>query len=350
MGLVQSSGKKFSDNNTGTSATFNAASNFTAGNTVVITLAHFNSAANYITGITVSGTAATRSVQKISADTFNTAEIWIASNVTGGSSAVVVSFASGGRYITCGIDEWDNITTSTPLDQTGTGGPTGSAAPSVTSAGSTTQADEVVYAVFCDYAGTNWTSSTPPSGYTESWEEPDGTTREAGSGAYKVVAATGSQTATFATGSSMSWISAMATYKLTGGGGGGTPTISSTSSATPANGSSLTITGTNFEASQGAGTVTIGGITQAVTAWSGTSITVTVGRGTNKYGVGVNVVVTNNSALSSTGSRDEGGRSSYFAPVLGWRAHLTGRRGALSDGCSGAVRRGSRSDGGGRRG
>jgi len=58
-------------------------------------------------------------------------------------------------------------------------------------------------------------------------------------------------------------------------------------------GGSLTITGTGFNATQSGGTVTINGTSQAVTAWSATSITITVARGTAKYGQAVNVVVTN---------------------------------------------------------
>lgn len=79
----------------------------------------------------------------------------------------------------------------------------------------------------------------------------------------------------------------------------GGPAISGTSSATPSNGSTLTITGTAFGASQGAGGVTIGGIAQTVTAWADTTIDVTVARGTNKYGAAVNVVVTDNSLAAS---------------------------------------------------
>ena len=298
MALVQTSGKKQSDAISGT-VNYTFPGNVTAGNTVIIALSHFSSTASEISGITVSGTAAVKDISKTDG-TGNFAQVWRASNCAGGSATIAVTFVGSGNFINFSAEEWDNISSS-PLDQTGTGGATSSAAPSVTSAGATTQADEVVYAVFTDYVGTSWTSSTPPSGYTETYEETNGTAHEAGSAAYRVIASTGSQTATFATGSSMSWISAMATYKLTGGGGGATPTISSTSSSTPAYTSSLTITGTNFEAAQGIGTVTIGGVLQTVTAWSDTSITITVGRGTNKYGVSVNVVVTNNSALSSSG-------------------------------------------------
>lgn len=90
------------------------------------------------------------------------------------------------------------------------------------------------------------------------------------------------------------------------------PGISSLSTSTPANGSSLTITGTNFLATQGAGSVTIGGVAQTVTAWSNTSITVTVARGTNQYGTNLAVQVTNNSALASNTSTVQ------ITPQSGW--------------------------------
>jgi len=218
MGLVQSSGKKQQDNMPSGSVTFNAASNFTAGNTVIITVANFTSAG--ITGITVSGTAAVLDATRTDAGGQNRTQIWRASNVAGGSSAVVISAATG-NYITCGFDEWDDIVLSSPLDQTGSTGDTTSASPSATTSGATTQANELVYAVFTDYAGGSWTSATPPSGYTESWEEPDGSAHSGGSAAYRVISSTGVQTATFTTGASLGWISAIATYKLAGGGGGG---------------------------------------------------------------------------------------------------------------------------------
>lgn len=60
-----------------------------------------------------------------------------------------------------------------------------------------------------------------------------------------------------------------------------------------------TITGSNFGASQGAGTLVIGGVTQTVTAWGYTSITYTADRGTNLDDVAVNAVVTDDNAVSS---------------------------------------------------
>lgn len=77
------------------------------------------------------------------------------------------------------------------------------------------------------------------------------------------------------------------------------PAITSVSSATPREGASLTITGTTFGASQGAGTVKINGVTQTVTSWSATSIVVTVVLGTNKFGAAYTVVVRDNGGTDS---------------------------------------------------
>ena len=91
------------------------------------------------------------------------------------------------------------------------------------------------------------------------------------------------------------------------------PIITSTSSSSPINGTSLTITGTGFGASQGTGTVTIGGVAQTVTSWGATSVVVTAARGTNKYGAEIDLIVT----------ADNGGVSIAYAllglaPQAGW--------------------------------
>ena len=79
----------------------------------------------------------------------------------------------------------------------------------------------------------------------------------------------------------------------------GTPVISSVSTATPTEGGSLVITGTDFQASQGIGYVQIGGVNQTVTAWGDTSITITVVLGANLFGTSVNVRVTNSLTYNS---------------------------------------------------
>jgi hypothetical protein len=90
------------------------------------------------------------------------------------------------------------------------------------------------------------------------------------------------------------------------------PAISSLSSSSPTEGSTLTITLTNGGASQG--TVTIGGVNQTVTSWSATSIQVTVVLGSNKYGSALNLIVTSSLGYSSTPYSVSGG----ILPASGW--------------------------------
>jgi hypothetical protein len=80
-----------------------------------------------------------------------------------------------------------------------------------------------------------------------------------------------------------------------------TPTISGTSDDTPTDGSSLTINGSGFGASQGSGGVTAGGVGWTETSWGNTSIAVTVALGNNRYNANVSLVVTDDSANASDG-------------------------------------------------
>lgn len=216
MGLIQTSGKKRADGVTGgaSAVTWAMPSNFTAGNDAVLCVGLYDSVSGRITGVTLGGTAAVRAV-RITAGTLS-GDIWYAESMAGGTPNIVISTDSGtGQYLSGSCEEWDNLA-STSLDQTGTG--TGSSSsPSVTASGATTQADEVVYAMLISTDGINWTNTTPPSGYTETYDEPDNSSFMGGSGAYKVLSATETPTATFTTGSSIAWSSALATFKLSSG-------------------------------------------------------------------------------------------------------------------------------------
>jgi hypothetical protein len=86
------------------------------------------------------------------------------------------------------------------------------------------------------------------------------------------------------------------TFTVTGGGGGGTPpSITSIVPTSGPTGTSPTITGLHFGASQGISTVTFNGVTASVVSWSDTSIVATV-PGTATTG---NVVVTVNGNASN---------------------------------------------------
>jgi len=220
-GIVQTSGKK-QINSTSGSTTFTAPSNFTANNSVVIVVSFFANASR-ISGITVSGTAATKVVERLG-DAGTYTEIWLAQNIAGGSANVVLSYTGIGNYVTCVFDEWDNFSASAG-DATGGAGPTSSLAPSATTSGATAQASEVSYAGFTFSDSTILTTITPPAGYAEQFEELDSNSNVGGSAAYKVLSSIVTETATFATNASISWCAAIATFKLSGGGGGGSPLL-----------------------------------------------------------------------------------------------------------------------------
>lgn len=94
------------------------------------------------------------------------------------------------------------------------------------------------------------------------------------------------------------------------------PSVTAVSSATPLDGSTLTITCSNGGATTG--TVTLGGVTQTVTSWADsagtTTIQITVNVGTNKYGVALGLVVT--SAGGLTGATYNG--VTGVLPQSGW--------------------------------
>jgi hypothetical protein len=107
------------------------------------------------------------------------------------------------------------------------------------------------------------------------------------------VTATGNAALLFTAGANARHYTAALVFAETAGGG-----VDVTGVSTLRNTESATISGTGFGASQGAGTVTIGGVAQTVTAWNDTSITITVVRGTNPHGVDRTLTVTNNAAQS----------------------------------------------------
>lgn len=210
MGLIQTSGKKLTDGS-GTSITYNASANFQKGNSVVLKIAHYGPSGGRISAITASGTAAVKQYERTAA-TDNNYECWLAQNIAGGSSAVVLTVPTG-SYVVCSFEERDDIAQA-GFNQSGTAGPTTSSAPTVSTTGPTLQATDLVYALFGDVVGTNWTSATPPTGWTETFEEPDGTAHEASAAAYRERAPAGTQTAVFGTGASMTWVAIIATFKM----------------------------------------------------------------------------------------------------------------------------------------
>ena len=211
----------------------------------------------------------------------NTVGIYYAENIGGGANTVKVTDTSSTtlRYV---ILEYSGVATSGSLDVT------------VTAAGNSTAANSgsaVTTASGDLLLGTIMTSD--PENYT------------AGSG-YKIEASvpalpsaklmvedqiqgsSGTASASATIGACDIWAAGLAAFKAAAGTGGSSPSITSLNPASGAVGTSVTITGANFGATQGSSTVKFNGTAGTPSSWSATSIVVPVPAGASTG----NVVVT----------------------------------------------------------
>lgn len=249
--LVQTSGKRNASWNA-TSRTENAASSFTVGNTVIVSMGYYG-AEEDLSSVVIAGTTATRAIR--SPATWGTGQaaaiIYFAKIANASRTDVVMNNAGSGAHIaTLSIDEWSGLQDS-PLDKAVLGGPTTSTAPTVTS-GTLAQADEVCYFV-ATILNSVQSSITNPTDYTSVWEELTGTTNLGGEGYYRIVEATTSQAPQSTLATSDEWRTVIATFKAA-------PSGSTTLEAATLSGA-----GTVADASGAVGTlnVTLGAMTPA---------------------------------------------------------------------------------------
>ena len=186
--------------NDGGGVTFNAGFTFTAGRDAVLTLGHFATGQS-ISGVTIGGTTATliSSANKVSGSE-NSARIYLAQNIAGGTADVVITYSGGtDHYISGSVEEWvAGVLESSAVD-TGTANSAAgtSTSPSVSTAATTSQANTIVYAVLVTNSTSTNNNITGPTGYTVTWTEQDSTNHEGGRGAWKEETTTGTKTATF---------------------------------------------------------------------------------------------------------------------------------------------------------
>jgi hypothetical protein len=144
----------------------------------------------------------------------NWCEIWYRANVGGGAETVTFTPTStSGNYLTCVMQEWGGMVTASALDQIGSAG-----ALTVSTAGATTQASEVAFTISVADQGTANVGWGTPSLYTLIARENDSNTYTGMQAAYRLLIATGTQTATH-TSSGIPGDSVIATFKVQTGGG-----------------------------------------------------------------------------------------------------------------------------------
>ena len=217
-----------------------------------------------------------------------TAQFYLA-NSKAGTTTITGTPGSAGEYGAMNCQEWSGAATSSPLDQnTQQDGTT--ANPSSGSV-TTTVAGELILGDL-----ENVQSPTAGSGFTfinnapETWLASE----------YQIQGNAGSTAATWSA-PATTWTAQVAAFKpATGGGGSPSPTISSLSVTSGTVGTSVTITGTNFGATQSTSTVTFNGVTASPTSWSATSIVVPVPTGATTGNVVVTVGGVNSNGASFT--------------------------------------------------
>jgi hypothetical protein len=208
--------------------------------------------------------------------------IFYAENIAGGANTVTVAESITNNTLRFAILEYSGVLSANSLDITAAGQGVSNAASSGTPVnvlagdlllGAITTSDPAVF--------------TPGTGYVIRDAVP-------GSSNAKLITedqiqgAAGTASVSASLSVSDKWGAAMAAFKAAGGGGGTGPTISNLNPTSGLVGTSVTITGTNFGASQGTSTVTFNGTVATPTSWSATSIAVPVPTGA----ITGNVVVT----------------------------------------------------------
>jgi hypothetical protein len=192
----------------GATSTYTPGVAFTAGNTILMAFTSY--APNGLaTSMTVGGNAGTRD-ESNSFGTDQHFEIWRVSNLPSAGDAVI-NWSGGGNYVLRGILEVSGLENSGVVDQNPSpAGGTGTS-PSITS-GTTTQADELVFAVVQN-VGSSDVTFTQPGSYTSVANNGNWTTDASGAIAYRIISATGAQTATWTSSGSINWAAGMVTYK-----------------------------------------------------------------------------------------------------------------------------------------
>lgn len=194
-----------------------------AGNTLMLLVSHSEATTNNAPS-SITGMAATLDATSSSAVLNNFSQfpaksrIYRENNVTAGGKSVVVSFV-GESYGMLTLVEVAGLNSSAPLDITLVSGNGTSTAPATGSSSATTLANEIVFAIMVQNSTSVDGASTigTPSGYTQLGEKESGV---AVHHAYKIVAATGAQSATWSSNKNDPYNTALATYKAIPDGGG----------------------------------------------------------------------------------------------------------------------------------
>jgi hypothetical protein len=258
-------------------------SNNTAGNWIAVVIRAGKSGQVLTVGDTRGNTyqRAVQFNQTLDAPNGETLGIFYAENISGGPNTVTVAESISNNTLRFAILEYSGVATSNSLDVTAAAQGTGKTA---SSGSATTTGGDLVLG---EVATANGQTYTAGSGFTIEEKVPAApNTKLIVEDEMQTSAGALSVTATLSR--SDNWGVILATFKAAGG-GGTPPSITSLNPTSGPAGTSVTISGAGFGATQGTSTVTFNGTAAAPTNWSATSIVAPVPSGATTGNVTVTV-------------------------------------------------------------
>ncbi|HKV64028.1 MAG TPA: IPT/TIG domain-containing protein [Candidatus Acidoferrum sp.] len=307
-------------------------SNNTAGNWLGVVIRAGHSGQTLTVSDTHGNTyrQAVQSNETLDAPNGETFAIYYAENISGGANTVTVSQSITNNTLRFAILEYSGVATSNSLDVIAAAQGTGTT-PNSGNATTTAGGDLVLGMVVT----ANGATMTAGSGFTIEERVPAAPNTKlvaedeikAGVGA---VAANATLTA------SDNWGAGFAAFKAAAGGGGAGPNISNLNPTSGPVGTPVTITGTNFGASQGTSTITFNGTVATPTSWTATSIGVPVPTGATSGNVVVTVggVASNSVAFNINSSAPSITNLNPTSGPVGTPVTITGTNFGASQGSS----------------
>jgi hypothetical protein len=278
LALVQHASQ---DAGTANSATLAFASNNSAGNWIAVAV-RASSTGQVFTVADSRANTYRKAVQLNETVDGTSLAIYYAEKIAGGANTVSVSDSISGT-LRVAIFEYAGVATANSLDVSGSAHGS-NASPSSGNVATTASGDLLLSAFTIGDPKT----FAPGSGYTIRENVPVApNTKLMVEDQVQAVAGTASASATL--GATDNWGVVIAAFRAGGAAGSTPPNVTSVNPTSGLVGSSVTITGTNFGATQGNSKVTLNGISAPITAWSSTSISTQVPSGATSGPVVVTV-------------------------------------------------------------
>lgn len=170
--------------NVGGSSNLSAGFTFTAGRSAVVQIVHYSASAR-LSSISVGGTSATLIKRQLDAAGINASELWLATNLAGGTNVVVAYSGASDNYVSGAVTEWDGTLTVEEATVNGTNYSGGYLSnPSISTAASTSASETVTFATVVQSMAWGDSGFVAPAGWTSTFVEQNSDGHEGGCGVW----------------------------------------------------------------------------------------------------------------------------------------------------------------------